>query len=127
MIWNDRIRELRENTDITLLDVAKRLDVTEATAQRYESPNGIKNIPYEQIVKYATMFNVNPAYIMGWVDEPTILPTNLSTDESELLNTFRSLNTQGQQKLIERSRELLNLGYQRGAESQDSILDGKVG
>jgi len=51
----------------------------------------------------------------------------LSTDESELLNTFRSLNTQGQQKLMERSRELLNLGYQRGAESQDSILDGKVG
>ena len=66
MIWNERIKELRESAHMTLLDISKKLGVTEATAQRYESKNGIKNIPYEQIIKYAKIFNVSPSYIMGW-------------------------------------------------------------
>ena len=47
MIWNDRIKTLRKLHDLTLKDVAKRLGVTEATAQRYES-NSIKTIPYDE-------------------------------------------------------------------------------
>ena len=35
----------------------------------------------------------------------------LSEEESILLNTYRSLNTKGQQKLLERAEELRDLGY----------------
>jgi len=78
MIWNQRIRELREKHHYTLLEVSKRLGVSEATAQRYESESGIKNIPYEQIIKYANIFNVSPSYIMGWDDAPAQDLPNLS-------------------------------------------------
>lgn len=35
----------------------------------------------------------------------------LSEEEGILLNTYRSLNTKGQQKLLERAEELRDLGY----------------
>jgi len=44
-IWNERIHEKRTEKGITLAQVADRLGVTEATAQRYERGN-IKSIPY---------------------------------------------------------------------------------
>lgn len=35
----------------------------------------------------------------------------LSEDETKLLNTYRSLNPKGQEKLLERAEELRDLGY----------------
>ena len=43
-IWNERIHERRILKGITLAQVAEKLGVTEATAQRYERGN-IKRIP----------------------------------------------------------------------------------
>ncbi len=69
MIWNDRMRHLREESDITLEEMASRLGVAISTAQRYEKSNGIKAVPYEVITEYAKVFDVSPSYIMGWQDE----------------------------------------------------------
>lgn len=66
MIWNEKIKSLRLQSGLTLKDVAKKLNISEATAQRYENSNGIKNIPYEAIEKYAKLFKVSPSYFMGW-------------------------------------------------------------
>lgn len=38
----------------------------------------------------------------------------LSENENKLLNTYRSLNTSGQEKLLERAVELRDLGYVKG-------------
>lgn len=71
MIWNDRVKKLRNDKNMTLKEVANKIGVTEATAQRYESANGIKSIPYDIIEKYAAIFDVSPSYIMGWeADDP---------------------------------------------------------
>lgn len=70
MIWNERIHDLRKEHGLTLKEVATKLGVTEATAQRYESRKGIKNIPYDIIIEYAKLFGVSPSYIMGWEAEP---------------------------------------------------------
>lgn len=66
MIWNERIKQLRLREGLTLKEVAKSLGISEATAQRYENENGIKNIPYESLEKYAALFGVSPSYFMGW-------------------------------------------------------------
>lgn len=68
-IWHKRIKELRENTDVTLKDMAKIIGVSEATVQRYESGK-IQELPYKVIEAYAERFNVYPSYIMGWSDNP---------------------------------------------------------
>lgn len=46
----------------------KKIGKTEATVQRYESGN-IKNLKNDTIESIATALNVNPAYLMGWVEE----------------------------------------------------------
>ena len=68
-IWHKRIKELRENTDVTLKDMAKIIGVSEATVQRYESGK-IHELPYKVIIAYAEKFHVYPSYIMGWADNP---------------------------------------------------------
>ena len=66
-IINERIKEQRQTTGLTLAQVAEELGVKEATVQRYESGE-IKNIKHEIISKLATIFNCSPAYLMGWED-----------------------------------------------------------
>lgn len=81
-IWNERIKQLRKSKDITLKDVAEYIGTTEATAQRYESGNGIKNIPYEVIVKYSELFNCSPSYLMGWEEEEKLVASMFVTSTS---------------------------------------------
>lgn len=64
-IWNERIRSKRQEKGITLAQIADKLGVTEATAQRYESGN-IKSIPYEHMCAYGEILGCSPAYLMGW-------------------------------------------------------------
>lgn len=68
---NERIKQRRSDLGYTLLYVADKLNIQEATMQRYES-GAIKNIKHETIAKLAEILRCNPAYLMGWVDEPTI-------------------------------------------------------
>lgn len=68
-ITNERIKELRQKNGYTLARIAEILEVTEATAQRYESGKGIKSIPYRIIEKYANIFKCTPQYLMGWDEE----------------------------------------------------------
>lgn len=65
-IWNDRIKRMRIQKGITLAQVAEKLGVAEATAQRYESGN-IKSVPYEHMCAYGEILGCSPAYLMGWL------------------------------------------------------------
>lgn len=75
-IWNERIHERRTEKGITLAQVADKLGVTEATAQRYERGN-IKSIPYEHMCAYGEMFHCSPAYLMGWEKDSTTVIDNV--------------------------------------------------
>lgn len=86
MVWNERIKQLRKDSRLTLKEVAVRLGVTEGTAQRYE--NNIKNIPYETIIAYSKIFHCEPAYIMGW--DNTSVKVVLSPEEIDIIEAFRS-------------------------------------
>ena len=60
-----RIKELRLQANMTLLDVANKLGVSEGTVQRYESGN-IRNLKYDTIVNLSNIFGCTPSYLMGW-------------------------------------------------------------
>lgn len=64
MIWNDRLRKLREEHRYTLKEIASKLGVSEAMVSRHES--NTKNIPYDIIEQYAKIYGCTPQYIMGW-------------------------------------------------------------
>lgn len=111
MIWNDRIKQLRLADGLTLKDVAARLGLTEATAQRYES-GAIKSIPYEILVGYSNLFSCSPAYLMGWESQNDI---NLSEFERTLVIAYR----QAPESRRESVRALLNI-QKKGDIEQDT-------
>ena len=55
-----RMKELRIQNKYTMLEVASKLGVSEATYQRYET----------KIEHLSEIFCCSPAYLMGWEDEP---------------------------------------------------------
>ena len=68
MTIGERIKKKRQESKMTLLEVANILGVQEATVQRYESGE-IKNLKQHTIARLADIFHTSPAYLMGWEDE----------------------------------------------------------
>ena len=61
----ERIKKLRQRDNYTLDEIADKLGTSRQTIFKYE--NGIvTNIPSDKIEQLALIFNVTPAYIMGW-------------------------------------------------------------
>lgn len=65
MSIQNTLKNRRKELNLTLNDVAKRVGVTEATVQRWESGN-IKNLRHERIAALADALETTPSYIMGW-------------------------------------------------------------
>lgn len=63
MIWNEKIKELREDHDLTQSQLAEILGTTQRTISYYE--NNQREIPVNVLVKYAKHFNVSLDYICG--------------------------------------------------------------
>lgn len=105
------LKNRRLELGLTMREVATALGVSEATISRYESGD-IHNMGIDKLQALAKILRCSPVYLMGF-DVP-LHSTELLPDESQLLLLFRSLNPDGQKKLIERAEELHNLGYVKG-------------
>lgn len=66
----ERIRDLRLKNKMTLDDVARQLGVGRQAIYKYEQGT-VTNIPLENLVKMAEMFNTTPGYLAGWEDDPS--------------------------------------------------------
>lgn len=101
-----RIRELRTKHGLTLEQVAQQVGVGKSTVRKWET-GFIENMRRDKIAKLAAALHTTPDYLMGWSDSPvsastTAIPaTDLSHTELGLIQDFRSLNAEGQQKLLE--------------------------
>lgn len=101
-IWNERIHIKRKESGITLAQIAERLGVTEATAQRYERGN-IKSIPYEHMCAYGEILHCSPCYLMGWEEEPS------KREPLKIIQYYEMLNDIGKHEATKRVEELTNL------------------
>lgn len=96
----DRIRDLREDSDLTQKNVADSLFMHLTQYRRYET--GEREIPLSIAVKLAEKYNVSLDYISGIssVKEPNGF--KLNTEEQNLIESFRSLNDVQKGRLLER-------------------------
>lgn len=108
-IMSTRIKELRLAQDMTLLEVADRLGVSESTVQRYES-GAIANLKYDTIIDLANLFGVDPCYLMGWTSplhEKDF--SEISDEEMRLLSFYRSLNVVGKKRALQDLEDLAQI------------------
>ena len=64
-----RIRDLREDKDLSQADVAKMLHVSQPTYSRYES--GALDIPSAVLIALAEFYGVSVDYLLGLKNTPT--------------------------------------------------------
>lgn len=71
MNYIQRIRDLREDNDLTQKDVAEILE----TARNYygEYERGARPLPVEHLITLCKYYNVSADYILGLTDNPEIL------------------------------------------------------
>lgn len=63
-----RLRSLREGAKLTQKEIAKRLDTTQASINRYETDTSTP--PTDTLLWYANYFDVSMDYIYGRTDDP---------------------------------------------------------
>ncbi len=102
---NERIKKRRKALGISPEAVAEALNVSRATVYRYES-NEIKKLPIDTLVPLAKVLKTTPAYLMGWEYDHT----QLTFGSKHVVDLFQSLNTEGQNKLIDYAEDLISSG-----------------
>ena len=64
-----RLKDVREDKNLTQEDIAKILNMKQQQYSRYE--NGINEIPFEHIIKLAKYYNVSIDYLAELTDIST--------------------------------------------------------
>lgn len=67
MNWNEKLRGLREDSDLTQSELAKILNVSQRTVSHWEQGN--REPEYSRLIKYALYFNVSTDWILGLSDK----------------------------------------------------------
>lgn len=65
--YNERLKELREDNDLTQKELAKKINCAMYSYQRYEY--GEQLIPIDKLIKLAKFYNVTTDYLLGLSDE----------------------------------------------------------
>lgn len=68
MAYYQRLRDLREDADLTQTQLVKILGMHKTTYTNYEQ--GKREIPFELAIRLAKLYNVTLEYIAGITDEP---------------------------------------------------------
>ena len=67
MIMYKRIRDLREDKDLSQKNLAEILNISQSTYSRYES--GYLDVPSEVLIALSLFYGVSVDYILGLTDK----------------------------------------------------------
>lgn len=70
-----RIREIREDKDLTQSDIAKILNVSQVAYSFYEI--GKRQLPIELLIKLAKYYNTSTDYLLELTDERKAYPKSI--------------------------------------------------
>ncbi len=100
----ERIRNLREDRDLTQKQVADALFMQLTQYRRYES--GERELPLELAITLSEFYNVPIDYIAGSSDKITVSDESLTAEEKQLLYNYRSLSEKDKKNLVDISEIL---------------------
>lgn len=69
----DRIRQVRQEQDVTQQELADYIGVSKQAVYKYEN-NIVTNIPTDKVDAIAKRLKASPAYLMGWEEKPQPAP-----------------------------------------------------
>lgn len=130
-IVGENIRHYRKLKGYTIKEVASKVGITEATMQKYEAGN-IRRVDVEMLSDIANALEVDPGLLTGWTVLPSAAETiynqaanspltqTLTPHQQYMLDCIEQLNYDGQEKLIEQIKLLLEVPKYRSEKSEVS-------
>jgi len=94
MTIGKRIKQVREQLNLTMNELAERIGVATQTIFKYENEI-VTNIPLEKIEKLSVVLEVTPAFLMGWDEN-----AKEESDNVELSNLSKNVIAARQQKQL---------------------------
>ena len=95
MSVSSKIIELRERHDLTQKELADKININRSVLNRIEK--GTRPVRDEELKSFANFFDVPIGYLLG---ENKVNQPYLSEEQEKMLNGFDSLNTDGQNILL---------------------------
>lgn len=122
----ERIKIMRKSLGLSAEYIAEKIGVSPSTIYRYEN-NDIASMKIENLKLIADILGTKASYILGWYDEEpvvAVIPTEENdTKVNSLVDLFRQLNDEGQDKVCEYTSDLVASGrYDPG--TGDSVGSG---
>ena len=112
MTKGERIKMLRERDNISQVELAERIGETKQTIYKYEN-DIVKEIPSEKIESIAKIFDVSPAFIMGWEENrkeisfDVFLDKIMAKDEQILLDGYRAASEERRGDMLDLAKKAL--------------------
>ena len=104
----DKIKELRKKSKITQAELSDSINIGQSTLANFE--NGKRTIPIDIIIQLAQFFNVSADYLLGLSTSPdaskTIYGEQLSVEEKEIVEAYRTINADGKHILLGKALDL---------------------
>lgn len=72
MNYAQRIRDLREDKELTQKDIANLLNTDQSYYAKYE--NEIRPLPIEHLITLCKFYKISADYILGFTNDPKPLP-----------------------------------------------------
>lgn len=130
MTLGERIRKARKSKGMTLLDLATKVGVTEATMQRYECDK-IKNPKQPRLLALAKALNVDVNYLMNWNQED--LPQESQNNQSyvnddleDITRIYNQLDRQDRHELMAMIYQFEREAKNRNATSNNNQVGGVI-
>lgn len=87
--WNKRIRDLREDNDLTQEDLASQLGISKRTLLRYES--GVSEPTISVLISLSLLFNVSVDYIIGTKDTTEIDEISIKNELDHVIQSLEKI------------------------------------
>ncbi len=106
MAYYKRLRDLREDHDLTQKEVAENLYMHTTQYRRYE--NGERTVPLDTAIALCKLYNVSLDYLAGLTAfDTSICESTLSQEEKTLITNYRRLNEFEKGRIAERIETIL--------------------
>ncbi len=97
MAYYQRLRDLREDSDLTQSDVAKILNTSYQYYSKYES--GLRPISFERVIELAKFYNVSIDYIAGLTNDKRGIGYEYQENKNKVKYNITQNNSNGKNVL----------------------------
>ena len=108
--FTNRLKMLRKQENFSQQELADKMKVTKQTISQYE--RGVRKPDYDTVLCLCDIFNVSADYLLGKADVTVRLlsekeleklsnPDVISDDETIVIESYRNLNSDGKERLLE--------------------------